>query len=139
MGDGARPRGGDKLIQPQAGKNYGWPVYVHGIDYPGNAIGAGITEAPGTEQPLYYWDPVIAPSGLAFYTGNQFPEWKNSILWEPSAARCSTGCTLDGKKVIGEEPLLMDRHTRIRDVRMGPEGAVYVLTDSGSFLKLSPK
>ncbi len=86
------PRGGDKLLQPQAGKNYGWPVYVHGIDYPGNAIGAGITEAPGTEQPLYYWDPVIAPSGLAFYTGNLFPEWKNSIfVQEHWAGRCSTG------------------------------------------------
>jgi glucose/arabinose dehydrogenase len=133
------PRGGDKLLQPQAGKNYGWPVYVHGIDYPGNAIGAGVTEAAGTEQPLYYWDPVIAPSGLAFYTGNQFPEWKNSIFVGALGGQMLDRLRLDGKKVIAEEPLLMDQRTRIRDVRMGPEGAVYVLTDGGSFLKLTAK
>jgi glucose/arabinose dehydrogenase len=133
------PRGGDKLLQPQAGKNYGWPVYVHGIDYPGNAIGAGVTEAPGTEQPIYYWDPVIAPSGLAFYTGNQFPEWKNSIFVGALGGQMLDRLTLSGKKVISEEPLLMDQRTRIRDVRMGPEGAVYVLTDANSLMKLTPK
>ena len=133
------PRGGDKLIQAQAGKNYGWPVYVHGIDYPGTTIGQGLTEAPGTEQPVYYWDPVIAPSGLAFYTGNQFPEWKNSIFVGALGGQMLDRLTLDGKKVVGEEPLLMDQRTRVRDVRMGPDGDVYVLTDGGSFLKLSPK
>ncbi len=133
------PRGGDKLLQPQAGKNYGWPVYVHGIDYPGNAIGAGITEAPGTEQPLYYWDPVIAPSGLAFYTGNLFPEWKNSVFVGALGGQMLDRLTLSGKKVVAEEPLLMDRRARIRDVRMGPEGAVYILTDANSLLKLTPK
>jgi glucose/arabinose dehydrogenase len=134
------PRGGDKLLQPEAGKNYGWPVYNHGIDYPGNPIGAGITEAPGTEQPLYYWDPVIAPSGLAFYTGNLFPEWKNSIFVGALGGQMLDRLHLDGKKVIGEEPLMMDRRARIRDVRMGPDGAVYVLTDTtGTFLKLTPK
>jgi glucose/arabinose dehydrogenase len=133
------PRGGDKLLQPQAGRNYGWPLYVHGIDYPGNAIGAGFTEAPGTEQPLYYWDPVIAPSGLAFYTGTLFPEWKNSLFVGALGGRMLDRLHLDGKKVIGEEPLLMDQRTRIRDVRMGTEGAIYVLTDGGSFLKLTPK
>jgi glucose/arabinose dehydrogenase len=133
------PRGGDKLLQPQAGKNYGWPVYVHGIDYPGDAIGAGITEAPGTEQPLYYWDPVIAPSGLAFYTGNLFPEWKNSVFVGALGGQMLDRLRLDGKKVIGEEPLLMNQRTRIRDVRMGPEGAVYILTDANSLMKLTPK
>src|SRR5579863_10510081 len=133
------PQGGDKLIQAQAGKNYGWPVYVHGIDYPGAAIGAGITEAPGTEQPLYYWDPVIAPSGLAFYTGNQFPEWKNSIFVGALGGQMLDRLHLDGKKVIGEEPLLMDMRNRTRDVRMGPEGAVYILTDANSLMKLTPK
>ena len=95
-------------------------MYVHGIDYPGNAIGAGITEAPGTEQPLYYWDPVIAPSGLAFYTGNQFPERKNSVFVGALGGQMLDRLRLDGKKVIAEEPLLMDQRTRIRDVRMGP-------------------
>ena len=133
------PRGGDKLIQPEAGKNYGWPVYVHGIDYPGATIGAGLTEAPGTEQPVYYWDPVIAPSGLAFYTGNKFPEWKNSIFVGALGGQMLDRLRLDGKKVVAEEPLLMDRRTRIRDVRMGPDGDVYVLSDGGSLMKLSPK
>ena len=114
-------------------------MYVHGIDYPGTTIGAGITEAAGTEQPVYYWDPVIAPSGLAFYTGNKFPEWKNSIFVGRSGGQMLDRLRLDGKKVIAEEPLLMDQRTRIRDVRMGPEGAVYVLTDGGSFLKLTAK
>ena len=134
------PSGGDKLIQPQAGKNYGWPVYVHGIDYPGTTIGQGLTEAPGTEQPVYYWDPVIAPSGLAFYTGNLFPEWKNSLFVGALGGQMLDRLVLDGKKVVSEEPLLMDEHrTRIRDVRMGPDGAVYVLSDGGSFFKLTPK
>jgi glucose/arabinose dehydrogenase len=75
------PRGGGGgLNTPEAGKNYGWPVIVHGIDYPGETIGQGITEKAGMEQPLYYWDPVIAPSGRAFYTGNLFPQWKNSVF-----------------------------------------------------------
>lgn len=133
------PRGGDELNTPEAGKNYGWPVIVHGIDYPGAAIGEGITERAGMEQARYYWDPVIAPSGLAFYTGNLFPQWKNSVFVGALGGQMLDRLRLDGKKVIAEEPLLMDRRTRIRDVRMGPEGAVYVLTDGGSLLKLTPK
>jgi aldose sugar dehydrogenase len=133
------PQGGDKLLQPEKGKNYGWPVYNHGLDYDNNPINAGVTEAPGTEQPLYYWDPVIAPSGLAFYTGNMFPEWKNSILVGALGGQMLDRLHLDGKKVIGEEPLLMDHRTRIRDVRMGPDGAVYLLSDANSFMKLTAK
>lgn len=133
------PRGGDKLLSPEPGKNYGWPVYVHGIDYPGTTIGEGLTEKAGTEQPLYYWDPVIAPSGLAFYTGNLFPQWKDSIFVGALRGKMLDRLTLDGKKVVAEEPLLVDLHTRIRDVRIGPEGAVYVLTDDGKLLKLTPK
>ena len=133
------PRGGDELNTPEAGKNYGWPVIVHGIDYPGETIGQGITEKDGMEQPHYYWDPVIAPSGLAFYTGNLFPQWKNSVFVGALRGQMLDRLTLSGKKVIAEEPLLVDQHARIRDVRMGPEGAVYVLTDSGKLLKLTPK
>ncbi len=133
------PRGGDKLLSPEAGKNYGWPVYVHGIDYPGTTIGEGLTEKAGTEQPLYYWDPVIAPSGLAFCTGDLFPQWKNSVFVGALRGKMLDRVTLDGKRVVAEEPLLVDLHARIRDVRMGPEGAVYVLTDDGKLLKLSPK
>lgn len=133
------PRGGDELNTPEAGKNYGWPVIVHGIDYPGTTIGQGITEKAGMEQPHYYWDPVIAPSGLAFYTGDLFPQWKNSIFVGALRGHMLDRLTLSGKKVVAEEPLLVDLHEQIRDVRMGPEGAVYVLTDRGKFLKLTPK
>jgi glucose/arabinose dehydrogenase len=133
------PRGGDEINTPEAGKNYGWPVIVHGIDYPGDTIGAGITEHAGMEQPLYYWDPVIAPSGLAFYTGNLFPQWKDSIFVGALRGQMLDRLTLSGKKIVSEEPLLVDQHSRIRDVRMGPEGAVYVLTDNGKLLKLTPK
>ena len=134
------PQGGDELNQPQAGKNYGWPVIVHGIDYNNTPINEGIVEKAGMEQPIYYWDPVIAPSGLAFYTGNQFPQWKNSLLVGALGGQMLDRLRMDGKKVVAEEPLLTGQgRTRIRDVRMGPDGMVYVLTDANSLMKLTPK
>lgn len=133
------PRGGDKLIEVEAGQNYGWPVYVHGIDYPGEMIAKGVVEMEGTQQPVYYWDPVIAPSGLVFYQGKLFPQWKNSVLLGGLRAQFLDRLTISGDKVVNEEPLLVEEHSRIRDVRIGPEGAVYVLTDSGKLLKLTPK
>jgi glucose/arabinose dehydrogenase/mono/diheme cytochrome c family protein len=126
------PRGGDELNIIEKGKNYGWPVIVHGIDYPGNPIGAGITHQEGMEEPVYYWDPVIAPSGLAFYTGNLFPQWKGSIFVGGLRARMLDRLAIVNDKVVAEEPLLMELKDRIRDVRVGPDGAVYVLTDSGT-------
>jgi aldose sugar dehydrogenase len=145
------PRGGDELNIIEKGKNYGWPVIVHGIDYPGTAIGEGITHKEGMEEPVYYWDPVIAPSGLAFYTGNLFPQWKSSVFVGGLRGMVLDRLTLAHDKVVAEEPLLTDLRTRIRDVRVGPDGAVYVLTDSGTasvspntpptskLLKLTPK
>jgi aldose sugar dehydrogenase len=133
------PRGGDELNTPEAGKNYGWPTIVHGIDYLGTTIGMGITGKAGMEQPRYYWDPVIAPSGLAFYTGGLFPQWKNSIFVGALRGKMLDRLTLSDKRVVAEEPLLVDQHSRIRDVRMGPEGAVYALTDDGTLLKLTPE
>ena len=145
------PRGGDELNIIEKGKNYGWPVIVHGIDYPGTAIGEGITHKEGMEEPVYYWDPVIAPSGLAFYTGNLFPQWKNSVFVGGLRGMVLDRLTLANDKVVAEEPLLTDLRARIRDVRVGPDGAVYVLTDSGTasmspntpptskLLKLTPK
>jgi glucose/arabinose dehydrogenase len=133
------PRGGDELNTPEAGRNYGWPVIVHGIDYPGQTIGEGIVQKEGMEQPHYYWDPVIAPSGLAFYTGNLFPQWKGSLFVGALRGQMLDRLTLAGDKVVAEEPLLVDQHSRIRDVRIGPEGAVYVITDEGKLLKLTPK
>ena len=91
------------------------------------------------EQPRYYWDPVIAPSGLAFYLGNLFPQWKNSVFVGALRGQMLDRLTISGNKVIGEEPLLRDQHARIRDVRVGPEGAVYALTDKDSLLRLTPK
>ena len=125
------PRGGDELNIIEKGKNYGWPVITHGVDYSGVPVGAGITAKEGMEQPVYYWDPVIAPSGLAFYQGSLFPEWKSSVFIGGLRGMLLDRLTLSGDKVIAEEALLADLHTRIRDVRVGPDGAVYVLTDSG--------
>jgi glucose/arabinose dehydrogenase len=133
------PRGGDELNTPEAGKNYGWPVIVHGIDYIGTKIGQGIAEKAGMEQPLYYWDPVIAPSGLAFYTGDLFPDWKGSLFVGALRGAMLDRLTLSGRKVVAEEPILVDQHARIRDVRMGPDGAVYVLTENGRLLRLTPR
>jgi glucose/arabinose dehydrogenase len=145
------PRGGDELNLIEKGKNYGWPVITHGIDYGGSPVGAGITAKDGMEQPVYYWDPVIAPSGLAFYTGDLFPQWKNSVFVGGLGGNLLDRLTLVNDKVVAEEALLTDLHTRIRDVRVGPDGAVYVLTDSGvgvitdntpptsKLLKLTPK
>ena len=136
------PRGGDKLQIMAPGKNYGWPVYNHGINYPGTLIGDGTVEKAGMEQPRYYWDPAIAPAGLAFYQGNLFPQWKNSVLTGSLAAqdhRFRLELTKDDK-VKNEEPLLTSLNQRIRDVRVGKDGAVYVLTDGANakLLKLTP-
>jgi glucose/arabinose dehydrogenase len=145
------PRGGDELNIIEKGKNYGWPVIVHGIDYPGTAIGEGITHKQGMEEPVYYWDPVIAPSGLAFYTGNLFPQWTSSVFVGGLGGMLLDRLTVVNDRVVAEEPLLIDLRARIRDVRVGPDGAVYVLTDSGTasmspntpptskLLKLTPK
>ncbi len=126
------PRGGDELNIIGKGKNYGWPVAVHGIDYPGSAIGDGAVHKDGMEDPVYYWDPVIAPSGLAFYTGTLFPQWQGSVFVGGLGGKLLDRLTIVNDKVVAEEPLLTELHSRIRDVRVGPDGAVYVLTDSGT-------
>jgi glucose/arabinose dehydrogenase len=132
-------RGGDEVNIPRKGLNYGWPVITYGRDYSGASIGEGTTKA-GMEQPVYYWDPSIAPSGAAFYTGDLFPAWKGSLLVGGLAARQLSRLVLEGEKVVAEERLLVDLGARIRDVRMGPDGAVYVLTDhaDGQLLRLVP-
>jgi glucose/arabinose dehydrogenase len=132
-------RGGDELNKIEPGKNYGWPVISHGIDYPGTLIGDGENARPGMEQPRYYWDPVIAPSSLTFYDGNLFPQWKGSILIGALRGQMLDRLTMDGDKVVSEEPLLVDMKARIRDVKVGPEGAVYVISDDGRLMKVTPK
>lgn len=133
-------RGGDEINIPQRGKNYGWPRITYGIDYSGLSIGEG-TQKPGLEQPLNYWDPVIAPSGMAFYTGEKFPAWKGSLFVGGLAGEALVRLTLEGDRIVGEERLLSDLNERIRDVRQGPDGLIYVLTDGagGRLLKLVPK
>ena len=136
------PRGGDELNLIEKGKNYGWPVIVHGINYPGTKIGEAIVEKPGMEQPRYYWDPIIAPSSLAFYQGSLFPQWKGHALIGALAGQALFRLELDkNDKVVNEEPLLMDLGARIRDVQVFPDGAIYVLTEGagGRLLKVTPK
>jgi glucose/arabinose dehydrogenase len=133
------PRGGDELNIIRKGVNYGWPVITHGIDYGGGKIGEGITAHPGMEQPVYYWDPVIAPSGLAWYDGKLFPEWRGSLLAGALRGLGVYRLKIRDHKVVAEEPLLSELKTRIRDVRVGPDGAVYVLTEQKALLKLTPK
>ncbi len=132
-------RGGDEVNRVRKGLNYGWPVITYGIDYSGAKIGEGTTKA-GMEQPLYYWDPSIAPSGAAFYTGTLFPAWRGNLLVGGLAAQQLSRLVLEGERIVAEERLLVDLGARIRDVRMGPDSAVWVLTDhtDGRILRLVP-
>ena len=132
-------RGGDEVNVPLPGRNYGWPVITYGRDYSGAKIGIG-TQKDGMEQPLYYWDPSIAPSGMAFYTADLAPEWKGNLFVGALAGQHLSRLVLDGEKVIAEEQLLRDQAERIRDVRQGPDGALYVCTDSsnGRILRVTP-
>jgi len=120
-------RGGDELNRPEAGKNYGWPDVTYGIDYSGSPIGKGITQKAGTEQPVYYWDPVIGPSGMAFYNGDAIPEWKNAFLVGGLVSQGVVVLHVDGDKVTHEERVPLE--ARIRDVKIGPDGAVYAVTE----------
>ncbi len=132
-------RGGDEVNIPAAGKDHGWPTITYGIEYSGSPIGDGITAREGMEQPVYYWDPVIAPSGMAFYDADLFPAWKGSLFVGALGGEHLARLTLEGERVVGEERLLVDR-ARIRDVRVGPDGALYLLTDEddGELLVLEP-
>ncbi|HEU4805042.1 MAG TPA: PQQ-dependent sugar dehydrogenase [Nitrobacter sp.] len=133
------PRGGDEVNVISKGKNYGWPVIGYGIDYNGAKIHAN-TAKPGMEQPVKYWVPSIAPSGMAFYTGTLFPTWKGSLFTGALASKVLVRLSLDGNAVTGEERLLQNLNERIRDVRQGPDGALWLLTDStaGRILRVSP-
>ncbi len=132
-------RGGDELNHPEAGNNYGWPIITYGVDYSGAKIGEG-TAKPGMEQPVFYWDPVIAPSGMAFYTGDAFPDWKGSILIGSLTPGLLVRLTLKDGRVAREERYLGDLGERIRDVQQGPDGLIYLATDSrdGRILRVIP-
>jgi aldose sugar dehydrogenase len=133
-------RGGDELNRPEAGKNYGWPVITYGVDYSGVRIGEGTARA-GMEQPVYYWDPVIAPSGAQFYTGDAFADWKGSLLVGSLKEGVLVRLTLDDGRVSREERYLPDLGQRVRDVRQGPDGMIYLVTDmpNGQIVRVEPK
>jgi glucose/arabinose dehydrogenase len=131
-------QGGDELNHPEAGKNYGWPVITYGIDYSGAKIGEG-SEKAGMEPAVYYWVPSIATSGLAFYTGDLFPDWKGNAFVGGLAGTQVQRLVLEGNDVVAAETLLEDQGKRIRDVRQGPDGALWLLTDdSGEVLRVTP-
>ncbi|MDB5510676.1 MAG: glucose sorbosone dehydrogenase [Enterovirga sp.] len=133
------PRGGDELNRPEAGRNYGWPEVTYGVEYSGQPL--GVTQRAGTEQPVYYWDPVIAPSGMAFYDGTLFPAWRGALLVGGLVSQGLVVLRMDRDHVASEERIPLDARTR--DVRVGPDGAVYVLTErerGGSrILRLVPR
>ncbi|AKQ46023.1 glucose dehydrogenase [Rufibacter radiotolerans] len=134
------PQGGDELNLIEKGKNYGWPLVTYGEEYSGQPIPNAVTAKAGFEQPVYYWDPVIAPSGAQFYTGTAFPEWKGNLFVGGMKDKLLVRLRIENGKVTGEEHLLKDRGQRVRDVRQGPDGALYLVTDqtNGELWKISP-
>jgi glucose/arabinose dehydrogenase len=134
------PRGGDELNIPESGKNYGWPEVSFGVNYSGTPVGTGQSDAPGFEDPIYQWTPVIAPSGMTFYTGEAFPEWQGDLFVGGLASTALVRLELDGNSVAHEERILDDAGRRIRDVVEGPEGTLYLLVDAdnGELLRISP-
>lgn len=132
------PRGGDEINLIQPGKNYGWGDVTYGIEYSGEKINNGTTQKAGTEQPVYYWDPVVSPSGVAFYTGN-IEEWKNNLFIGCLSGEHINRIVIKNNKVVGEERLLLDQKERFRDVLNGMDGNLYGITDSGKLYKISKK
>lgn len=134
------PRGGDEINIPTAGANHGWPIVTHGIEYSGGTIGDGLKTKQGMADPIVTWTPVIAPGGMAFYTADLFPAWKGNLLIGGLRASAIVRLELDGDRVVHEERLLRQVDARIRDVAVGPAGAVYAITDEGNgrILRISP-
>jgi aldose sugar dehydrogenase len=135
------PKGGDEINAIEPGGNYGFPIISYGREYSGKPINGDRTSAPGMRQPVYFWTPSIAPSGMTFYTGGLFPAWDGDLFVAALAGKHVARLVLDGERVVGEERLLTALDTRMRDVRQGPDGALYVMTDGqgGRILKLVPR
>jgi len=133
------PRGGDELNRVEPGKNYGWPIITYGIEYAGKKIGDSIQQKVGMEQPVYYWDPVISPSGIAFYTSDVIPEWKNNLFISSLSGMHICRVVIENNKVVGEERLLSEEEQRFRDVTQGIDGALYAITDQGRLYRVGKK
>ncbi|MFY7825804.1 MAG: PQQ-dependent sugar dehydrogenase [Flectobacillus sp.] len=130
------PRGGDEINRVLAGKNYGWPTITYGIEYSGQVIGSGIQQSTGMEQPAYYWDPVISPSGMTFYKGNKIPEWQNNLFIGALSGQHIVRLVIENNKITGEERLLTNLGQRFRDITQGNDGALYAITDQGNLYKI---
>lgn len=132
------PRGGDELNIIKPGNNYGWPVITYGIEYSGSTIGEAIQQRAGMEQPVYYWDPVLSPSGMSFYRGNAIPEWKNNLFIGGLSSQHIARLVIVNNRVVGEERLLADKNERFRDVAYLNE-MLYAITDNGDLFRISRK
>jgi len=132
-------RGGDELNRPEAGKNYGWPIIAYGVEYRGAPINEGITAREGLEQPVYYWDPVIAPGGMTFYDGAMFPGWRGNLLVAGLKEKHIARLVIEGNRVVGEERLMTELGERVRDVAVAADGAVWAITDEtdGKLVRLA--
>jgi glucose/arabinose dehydrogenase len=130
------PRGGDEINRLQAGANYGWPTITYGIEYGGQAIGEGIQIQEGLEQPVYYWDPSISPSGMTFYSGSRIPEWQNNLFIGTLSGTHILRLVIENNQVKGEDRLLADENQRFRDITQGKDGALYAITDVGRLYRI---
>lgn len=133
------PRGGDEINHLKAGTNYGWPIITYGIEYTGQPIGDAIQKKEGMEQPVYYWDPVVSPSGMTFYSGNRVPEWENNLFIGALSGMHIVRLAINNNRVVGEERLLAQENQRFRDITQGNDGALYAVTDQGRLYKIDKK
>lgn len=133
------PRGGDELNRIEAGKNYGWPTITYGIEYGGEKVGEGIQQKEGLEQPVYYWDPSVSPSGMTFYSSDSIPEWKNNLFIGGLSGMQIVRLVIEDNKVVGEERLLESEKQRFRDITQGKDGALYAITDQGRLYRVFKK
>ncbi|CAN5330642.1 PQQ-dependent sugar dehydrogenase [soil metagenome] len=133
------PRGGDEINRIQPGANYGWPTITYGIEYSGTRVGNGIQQQEGMEQPVYYWDPVISPSGMTFYSSNRIPEWQNNLFIGALSGMHIIRLVIENNRVIGEERLLAGESQRFRDITQGSDGALYAITDAGRLYRIDKR